>query len=321
MSFIKKAVKKVFKVVKKIVKKVVKSKWFKIAAIAALTFFTAGVATVGFAAFSGVTTIGGFFGAVGSTMASGFTGIVGGLKAGLGLGQSGAIAGSTAPVIPGAAAGIGVQGTGMGIGVEAAAGAGGSIMSAASQQASLGLGSSILGQAAPALVTAGSTSLSAPAAKTIMGKVIGGLFGDTATSSMLRTGLILGIQGYQQGKMAEQQKFYRDNANVWGTAAFGGDGKGWDLPTPVFGDPSDVSVAAAGAVTPQDPSAGLLAGPTGAPAGQGQVTPQEQAQQQAAAAAAQQQAATPGLLAQAPPPPGGPPRGEPQYDPYGGVVA
>mgnify|MGYP001814162153 CR=1 FL=1 len=57
MSFVKKAVKKVFK----FVKKVVKSKIFKWVAIAALTFFTAGVAAGGFAAFTGVSSVGSFF--------------------------------------------------------------------------------------------------------------------------------------------------------------------------------------------------------------------------------------------------------------------
>lgn len=75
MSFIKKAVKKVFKVVKK----VVKSKWFKWVAIAALTFFTAGVAAGGFAAFAGVNSIGSFFVAVGQTMATGAASMASGL--------------------------------------------------------------------------------------------------------------------------------------------------------------------------------------------------------------------------------------------------
>jgi hypothetical protein len=67
MSFIKKAVKKVFSAVKK----VVKSKIFKWVAIAAIIFFTAGVAAGGFAAFAGVNSVGTFFVAVGQTMATG----------------------------------------------------------------------------------------------------------------------------------------------------------------------------------------------------------------------------------------------------------
>jgi hypothetical protein len=67
MSFVKKAVKKVFKAIKK----VVKSDLFKWVAIAALTFFTAGVAAGGFAAFTGVSTLPQFFVAVGQTMATG----------------------------------------------------------------------------------------------------------------------------------------------------------------------------------------------------------------------------------------------------------
>lgn len=75
MSFVKKAIKKVVKTVKKIVK----SKIFKYVVIAAAIFFTAGVAAGGFAAFSGVSSIGGFFTAVGQTIATGASAIAGGL--------------------------------------------------------------------------------------------------------------------------------------------------------------------------------------------------------------------------------------------------
>ena len=61
MSFVKKGLKKVWGFVKK--------HWLKIVIVAAIVF-TAGVASVGFAAFSGVSTVGGFFGAVGSFDAS-----------------------------------------------------------------------------------------------------------------------------------------------------------------------------------------------------------------------------------------------------------
>lgn len=75
MSFVKKAIKKVVKTVKKIVR----SKVFKWIVIAAAVFFTAGVAAGGFAAFSGVSTVGGFFTAVGQTIATGASAIAGGL--------------------------------------------------------------------------------------------------------------------------------------------------------------------------------------------------------------------------------------------------
>lgn len=75
MSFVKKAIKKVVKTVKK----VVKSDIFKYVAIGAAIFFTAGVAAGGFAAFSGVSSIGGFFTAVGQTIATGASAIAGGL--------------------------------------------------------------------------------------------------------------------------------------------------------------------------------------------------------------------------------------------------
>lgn len=75
MSFVKKAVKKVFKFAKRLVK----NKIFQVVAIIALSVFTAGVAAGGFAAFSGVNSIGAFFTAVGQTMATGAASITGAL--------------------------------------------------------------------------------------------------------------------------------------------------------------------------------------------------------------------------------------------------
>lgn len=324
MSFVKKAVKKVFKTVKKIVKKVVKSKWFKIAAIAALTFFTAGVATVGFGFFSGVSTIGGFFGAVGSTMASGFTAVVGGLKAGLGLGQSTTAAGA-GTAASGAAAGTAELGIGTaGIGVQGgvAAPLGGSVLSAASQAAAVGAPSAIGGTAGLAANTAitglGNLASTAPvktASKSLLGRVFGSLTSQTVGGSMLRTGLMFGLQAYAQNEAIKDEKAYRDSRNVWGSPAFGGSGKGWDLAAPVIGGGPNASVAqvTAGAdlgqqVGHQAPGAELLS-----------MTPQDAAAQAAAGQAAAQQ---PGLLAgQGQPPPSAPGQQGQQYDPTGGIVA
>lgn len=75
MSFVKKAIKKVWKFVKK--------NW-KMIVLAAAIVFTAGVATIGFAAFSGVTGFGSFMGAVGQTMWAGVAGTAGSMGIGSG---------------------------------------------------------------------------------------------------------------------------------------------------------------------------------------------------------------------------------------------
>lgn len=104
MSFVKKAIKKVWKFVKK--------NW-KMIVLAAAIVFTAGVATVGFAAFSGVTGFGSFMGAVGQTMWAGVAGTAGSMGIG-----SGATVPTTAATVA-----AGTAGTQVGLG--AAWGAGG----------------------------------------------------------------------------------------------------------------------------------------------------------------------------------------------------
>jgi hypothetical protein len=102
MSFVKKALKKAWNFVK--------DNWKTIALVAAIAF-TAGVATVGFAAFSGVSSVGGFFSAVGSTMWAGVAGTAGSLSIG---------SGATVP----AGSALAAQGV-THVGLGAAAGAGG----------------------------------------------------------------------------------------------------------------------------------------------------------------------------------------------------
>lgn len=100
MSFVKKIVKKTVKFVKKHWKKIL---------IAAAIVFTAGIATVGFAAFSGVSTVGGFFSAVGSTMVAGGAAIAG--TVGIGSGVTATTAGGAfagAPIMAGVQAGSGL---------------------------------------------------------------------------------------------------------------------------------------------------------------------------------------------------------------------
>ena len=104
MSFITKGLKKAWKFVKK--------NWKTIALVAAVAF-TAGVATVGFAAFSGVGTIGGFMSAVGQTMWAGVAATAGSMGIG---------AGATVPTTAATIA-AGTAGTQVGLG--AAWGAGG----------------------------------------------------------------------------------------------------------------------------------------------------------------------------------------------------
>lgn len=74
MSGIKRGVKKVFRGVKKVIKKVAKP-----ALIIGGTLLTAGLVTGGFAAFKGVTTMGGFFKATGQTLLLGGQSIAGSL--------------------------------------------------------------------------------------------------------------------------------------------------------------------------------------------------------------------------------------------------
>lgn len=109
MSFIKKGLKKAWKFVK--------DNWMVIALVAA-TVFTAGVASVGFTAFAGVNSFGGFMGAVGSTMWSGATAIAG--TFGIGEGGFGAAAAGEATAAGEAIIGTGAVGVDTGLAANAA---------------------------------------------------------------------------------------------------------------------------------------------------------------------------------------------------------
>ena len=244
MSFVAKAVKKVFKAVKKVVKKVVKSKWFKIAAVIALTVFTAGVATAGFAAFAGVSSVGSFFSAVGTTMASGWTAIVGGIKAvgakaaslfgaggGAGAGTTtaatGALGGTQAAggaIIGNAAVGAGELASATALGNAAAGG----VLSSGAQATFLATeaagitGSSLLasGSALVPMATSGATQASSGG---FLSKLTSSILGNNLKGTMSRGGIMMGINGYLRGKEREAEEYYRHNRTIWGGQAFGGD--------------------------------------------------------------------------------------------------
>jgi hypothetical protein len=264
MSFVKKAVKKVFKVVKKIKKKawsftkrVVKSDWFKIAAIIALSVFTAGIAAGGFAAFSGVSTVGGFFSAVGTTMSTGFTAITGAIaKAGSAMGSmfggGSAAAGSTAATTAASTA----AGTAATAGAAEAAVAGGLLADAGVGVAGIGVsgvssGASMLAAAeATGLAAAGYGSGMAAALGTAGAGAAGagggflGTIGGMLTSStgkyLMGNAVLGGIQSYYADKRAEVQEGYYRNRNIWGNAAYGSDGNVMDIMMPSFKKTSNV---------------------------------------------------------------------------------
>lgn len=197
MSFIGKAVKKVFSIGKKIVKgigKAFENKWVRSAFLVALTVFTAGLGSVGFAGFSASMAsagggLGGFFSAVGSTMAAGYSTIATGVKS--------FFTGSAAP----AAAPITSTGP---------------------------LGTITAGNLSKGLVTPMSNAPSSGggglfgSVKNIGGKILGSLFGTSPGSSILRGAVIGGFNYWGKKEEMRMQKHYRDNATVYGGPAFGG---------------------------------------------------------------------------------------------------
>lgn len=252
MSFVVKAVKKVFKKVKKFVKKVVRSDWFKVVAVAALTVFTAGVAAGGWGAFTGVNSIGSFFGAVGSTMANGWTAI-GNFVSGNGfnLGGTEAVATGAAEVGAGAgpewAGGNSITGgnnltsaglTGVDTGVQA-----GSRIASASDIAAAGkpLGDITLAGATPIstaavqtakdMTTTGFWDGAKSMSQKFLGKLTKTFTEDSVAGTFLRQGIMGGIMGYYEEKDRERQEFYFRNRTVWGNAAFGSGGESLIMPT------------------------------------------------------------------------------------------
>lgn len=217
MSFVKKAVKKVFNVVKKVVKKtvsftkrVVKSKWFKIAVIVAASVFTAGLASGGFAAFSATGAfgaagggVGGFFAAVGSTMSTGWTAITSAVTGMFGVGG----AATAAP----AAASQPLMGW------------------SATQGATGMLGTGIAGSTTGALAATAASGFVAPLASNVAGAVaskgilakFGSLLMDPGVGgSLMRQGIMMGIQSKAQADYADKMEGYYRSKTVWGNSAF-----------------------------------------------------------------------------------------------------
>lgn len=236
MSFVAKAVKKVFKVVKKVVKKttsfikrVVKSDWFKIAAVVALSVFTAGLASGGFAAFSGAmasaqaagaSALGSFFSAVGTTMSTGWAAITSSVTNLFGAGAStGSIGAGTQPLMT-----AGLEGTGglLGTGAAAGTGAGSTAVTGLAAEAASGFVAPLASNIGTALTGTGLSSAGTAASKGILSK-FGSLLMDKGVSGMMmRQGIMTGIQGYFQQKELERQEGYYKNRTVWGGPAFGG---------------------------------------------------------------------------------------------------
>lgn len=215
MSFVKKAVKKVFKGVKKVVKKtvsfakrVVKSDWFKIAAVVGLSLFTAGVASGGFVASTGG--IGGFFSSVGATMSNGWTAITSTVTGMFGPGAaSGTVAGGTQPLMTASIHGTGgLLGTGASTAAGAAASSAGTFLSP--------LASNI---AAGAATSGGLVA----GAKGILGKFGNLLMDPGLGGTMMRQGIMSGMQSMAQQKQLDKQEDYFRSRTVWGGPAFGGD--------------------------------------------------------------------------------------------------
>lgn len=227
MSFVAKAVKKVFKKVGKFVKKVVKSKWFKIAAIAALCVFTAGIgAAGGFAAFSTAATGGtlsGFMSAIGTTMSTGWTSILGtvglaGTAAPTALASGAATVGTTANTVGVLAAGAGAAAP---LGGTAGLLAGGATAATTAAGAAAGLGTAAATTAGWSVATAG-VGVGQAATTSFLGKV-GSMFMDPGLGgTMLRGGVMAAYQQHAANKQYERERYYKDNVTVAGGAAFGG---------------------------------------------------------------------------------------------------
>jgi hypothetical protein len=213
MSIIKKGIKAIGKVVKKVVS-FVKDYWKEIVVVG-LSVFTAGLATVGFAGFSGAMAaagggFGGFMSAVGSTLYAGVGAI--GATFGIGPGAQGT-----------AAAWGGAEGASLfsGSHLAAALGSDTAAASIASQQAALmpagmhGPAAALAGaatgpQAAVGNVASGAASqtlaggAAAPPAAPATAKT-GFFSGDLAKAALITTGGQM-LSGYMQGKALEEDE-------------------------------------------------------------------------------------------------------------------
>jgi len=284
MSFVKKGLKKVWGFVKK--------HWLKIVIVAAIVF-TAGVASVGFAAFSGVSTAGGLFGAVGSTMWAGVAATAGSMGIG-----SGAIMPTTASTIAAGTAGThvglgaawgaaGGAGWGAGAGSKiAAANAANAAAATAAPGTAAGVGgTSLAGNTTPSMASSLGGTTATPS--TGMPGVAGGF--STATpagvtpaanvAAATGKGLTLGGALETAGKLApiagawmmakgqeEQLNQYNTNAAFGGNQfdgpnASGAPGPGKNFLAPPGAEGGESAVAGAG--TPDEAATGLMQGRMG----------------------------------------------------------
>lgn len=223
MSGVWKGVKKVFKKAVKVVKKY----WKPIVAVA-LGVFTAGIATAGFAAFSGVSSVGGFMAAAGKTMAigaqatMGSLGITQGVTAGTASGVSGLSAGTTL--------GTGKWATA----VKGAIGSGGGSSAATSAKGVSGIPQAVQG------AQAASSASQAAQGSSFLAKMGGSLksFAGTDTGKlMIAQGIMGGISNYMESKEARRQERRHDEETIWGAQRRGGEGGSGLLDMPEFGDP------------------------------------------------------------------------------------
>lgn len=221
MSFVKKAVKKVFKFVKRLVK----NKVFQVIAVVALSVFTAGVAAGGFAAFSGVNSVGAFFTAVGQTMATGAASIASSLGF-QGAAQSLAAKGGMAAVKAGLVTTAETAGSIASSAAAAAAKAGAA--GNASMAAAHGATAKAAATMAHALPAAGTTAAQAAATgvsgtfSKILGKKV---LGNVTTGQLATNMAMTGMKSYMEGKASDKA---RPNGYVAGDVARGGGSETFD---------------------------------------------------------------------------------------------
>ena len=338
MSFVKKAVKKVFKFAKKVVKKTGSflkrawnNKWVRMAIIIAASVFTAGLASGGFAAFSGVNSIGGFFGAVGQTMATGWTAITGAV-ANAGKGFASLFTGGTTAAEGTALAASGefVAPLASSVGTATAEGAALAGATGATPLLGVSLGTTAATTGTTGLMAAGTTSAaslgaleaaglasagqfvaplmsnvtSSAGAKGFIGKFGNLLLDKGWGGTLLRSSIAQGFMGYYQNKDREREEWYWRQRTVWGGPAFGGDAGGIQLADPVAvmaQNQQPTSAAQMAQQSAQQPVPGAQAQQQQGLLATGGMTDPRAAQQQMAAE--QQLAAASGVPAQQTQPP------------------
>ena len=194
MSGIAKGVKKVFKAVKKVVKKI-----WKPLLIATAVAFTGGLAAGGFAAFQGVSSVGGFLGAVGSTTMAGVGAIGGTLGLGTNVGTftggASGVFGATATSAGYAGATLGNGALGQWLGASAPAA---TTVGAPVQSATQGIGAKAIG---------GATQSAVPTATggSLLGKAAGWAAANPVPAMMGGQMLMNTWAGYQQNKADEEE--------------------------------------------------------------------------------------------------------------------